>query len=764
MRTTRGILVVEPTQQQTERGQHRARELSLERQRPPRDVPGYQIRRFLGSGAYGEVWVAVDENTGRQVAIKFYLHRGGLDWSLLSREVDTLVRLSADRYVVQLLEVGWESSPPFYVMEFIESGSLEDLLQTGGPLPVEDATKIFREIAVALGNAHAKGVLHCDLKPANVLLDGDRRPRLADFGQSRLSHEQSPALGTLFYMAPEQADLKALPDARWDVYALGAVFYAMLTGNPPHRGEEARKKIDSGDDLEDRLARYRAFLSKAPAAAESSRLPPLDSGLRGVLARCLAVDPERRFASVQSVVDALEERDEAIARWPLMILGLVGPALLLSIITLFGWWINHEAVHQADQALVDRALEANQFASQFVAETAANRLESYLQQAEEVAADPLVRETLAAAVTDPEVAPLLARLAEIPSDHLAAVPERQTFLDHPLRLRIQKLLQGYMFDSERPAVDSWFVTDKFGTQVASVFREGEPERSPIGRNFAWRTYFHGGRRDLEVGQPHSLEGRLAADRIQDASRRSREPRLSAVFNSTANGVWKVAISAPVYEDPVRREGFLGVLALTVELGDFVDFKSRDGQFPVLVDNRPGEFRGVILAHPLFDRWLAEQKRLPANLSHEDYRIRFDAWENGKARYIDPLGAFQGEPDKVWLAARSEVQVRRGPLDSAGRPKSVATGLVVVMQEDYDAAIEPVHELGWGMYRLSLIAVGLVVAVITGLWYWVLRSAGTSTLASTRAGDGDTDRQRPSTTLATLPQATRGSTAVTEDAG
>ena len=102
---------------------------------PADAVPGYEPRRFLGAGAYGEVWVAVDRNTGRQVAIKFYAHQGGLDWSILSREVEKLAFLSADRYVVQLLDVGWEADPPYYVMEYVEQGSLEDLLSARGGFP-----------------------------------------------------------------------------------------------------------------------------------------------------------------------------------------------------------------------------------------------------------------------------------------------------------------------------------------------------------------------------------------------------------------------------------------------------------------------------------------------------------------------------------------------------------------------------------------------------------------------------------------------------
>jgi len=127
------------TQLQGDEESRRAQELSRRSAHPPAELPGYDPVRFLGAGAYGEVWVAIDRNTGRHVAIKFYAHRGGLDWSLLSREVEKLVLLSADRYVVQLLEVGWNAEPPYYVMEYIEQGSLDDHLRREGTLAVPEA-------------------------------------------------------------------------------------------------------------------------------------------------------------------------------------------------------------------------------------------------------------------------------------------------------------------------------------------------------------------------------------------------------------------------------------------------------------------------------------------------------------------------------------------------------------------------------------------------------------------------------------------------
>ena len=180
--------------------QDKAKQLSLEPTKPPAQLGGYRITDFVGSGAYGEVWAGINTNTGKQVAIKFYTRRSASDVVQLAQEVEKLVVLSTDRYVVQLLDVGWDSSPPYYVMDYFEHGSLEDRLLSQGTLPVADAVDMFEEIATGLMHLHGKGVFHCDIKPGNILLDQDAKPRLADFGQSRLSSDSAAALGTLYYI------------------------------------------------------------------------------------------------------------------------------------------------------------------------------------------------------------------------------------------------------------------------------------------------------------------------------------------------------------------------------------------------------------------------------------------------------------------------------------------------------------------------------------------------------------------------------------
>ena len=145
------------TEQQTLGELQAAEELSLRSTTPPATPPGYRLERFLGAGTFGQVWYGRNLNTGRPVAVKFYLHRGGVNWSLLAREVKNLVQLSADRSVVQVLDVGWDAEPPYYVMEYLPSGSLEDLLVARGRLSVEEAVQMFRKICVGLNHSMVKG-------------------------------------------------------------------------------------------------------------------------------------------------------------------------------------------------------------------------------------------------------------------------------------------------------------------------------------------------------------------------------------------------------------------------------------------------------------------------------------------------------------------------------------------------------------------------------------------------------------------------------
>lgn len=683
----------------------RALDMSVKRDHPPTQVPGYEAERFLGVGAYGEVWVATERNTGRRVAIKFYAHRGGLDWSLLSREVEKLAFLFADRYVVQLLGVGWDADPPYYIMEYLEKGSLADRIAQG-PVPVDEAVFLFRDVATGLVHAHGKGVLHCDLKPANVLLDQDGKPRLADFGQSRLSHEQTPALGTMFYMAPEQADLNAMPDARWDVYALGALLYCMLTGGPPHRAGKTVDEFERTPDLTSRLIRYRQTIEQSPLPMAHRKRRGVDKSLAAIVDRCLAPDPEKRFANVQAVLDALDQRAARLARRPMMVLGAIGPALLLAVVSWFAWQGFHGAVQKSNEALTKRALDANHFAAQFVARTAANGLERRFLDVEEVASSGQFRKRLAEALAKPELHELLVRLSDPKRSTADLEPVRKQFAEQPDRQALQREFDAIISPLRSGAV-SWFFCDANGVSTVRV-----PVGSTLGRNFAWRNYFCGGSRDMpETWRPAPDE-------------HVRATTLSDVFFSKATSHWTVAISAPVFDDSPEKK-FLGVVAMTIEVGGFVELRTGGNQFAVLVDNREGSHKGVVLQHPLFDKLLTLTASAPKppigqsklterqrKLLERSDRLRIGAADlpdipERQENYRDPLAK---DPDGAdykgqWLACMESVNVRDRD-----------TGWIVIVQEAYDSAIgATLDKLTRGLIRSGLIALGLITLVMAGLW-------------------------------------------------
>jgi serine/threonine protein kinase len=712
----------DPTELQNEGDRQFAQRMSVERTSPPTIVTGYEIQRFLGAGAYGEVWVGVDQNTGRKVAIKFFTGRHRIDVASLSREVEKLVFLSADRYVVQLLDVGWDSTPPYYVMDYIERGSLDDFLSNHGSLNAHDALELFREIAIGLSHLHNRGVLHCDLKPANILLDEDRKPRLADFGQARLATEQNPALGTLFFMAPEQADLQAVPDTRWDVYGLGAIMYCMLVGSPPYRNKLALSEVESGDSLEERLERYRRVINQAERPSEHRRIPNVDRGLAELIDRCLALNPRDRFESVQSVLVAIEQLEESRSRQSLRMLGLVGPMALLIVMMLFSWGLYQNSVVRTDEALKLKSQESNSWAAQFAARSAAERINMFFDTVSRLARDETFLQTFEQLIEDQKELKEVTDILNQPSNNGSQAPKvvaaRQAYIELQQRQALQDWIDELLLRTDLPEVASWFVCDAQGLQVASAFTAKEAQ-STVGKNYSYRTYFTGGPDDLVT-----YRDRLATYDVPDVDQRRKhieDAHLSAAFASQATGTWKIAFSVPVY----RTGEFLGILAATVDMGNFVEFSNESGHFVMLVDGRPGRNQGAILEHPLFDQLRSQGQLLPEDL--RQVRIAADILSAERSEIQDPFALtsvqFVGDTSdqRTWLAARSPVQRRVDPTNRKEELNRTSTGLWVFALEDADPILQPVRELSREIARLGMLAMGFGLCIILGMWWMTIRS-------------------------------------------
>jgi hypothetical protein len=535
-------------------------------------------------------------------------------------------------------------------------------------------------------------------------------------------------------MAPEQADLDAVPDARWDVYALGALLYCMLTGEAPYRSGETATDLQSAADLGDRLARYRKLIASAGRPAEHRRVPGMDRALAEIIDRCLAVAPDDRFPSVQGVLDALQARDQARARRPLVMLGFVGPVLLLLIVALFGWRGYHRAVNGSETHLIDRVKKSNEFAAKFVAEVVARKLDQYRREVERVARDPQLCELLLAATQDEQLTSLLAEMNrlelllakaeslesdEVAPDARPATPrEKQQyqqalaeFVGRPELRPLRRFMADLIDNPKTPQAASWFVTNRSGNFLVSAFRTA-PEQNPDGWNYSWRSYFHGGADDL--------------NHWQRTDQPLSETHLSAEFQSEASRTWKVAISTPVQHDGAT----IGVLTLTIELGNFMRFPSvSDSHFAVLVDARQGRNQGVILEHPLYVEILARTGALPPHFS--DYRVDVHQWPGETLYpYEDPLGRDEQGSDynRKWIAAKADVQ-RMENGNGNGQEEFQNTGWVVLLQEDYLSAAKPVYLLGSRLVRDGLIALAIVLSIIALLWYLVIRSLRQPTRAA-----------------------------------
>src|SRR6266516_3039847 len=207
----------------------------------------YLVKAFLGEGGSKCVYLTHDTRLERDVAVAV-IRTEGLDEARLARvrrEAQAMARLGDHPHIVSIHDVGDEGGHPYIVSQYMAGGSLDDLLRRAEThqLPIAEVLRIAGQICQALEHAHTQGIVHRDLKPSNVWLTRDGTAKLGDFGlavaldRSRLTVE-GIMVGTVAYMPPEQA-LGRAPDARSDLYSLGAMLYEMVTGRPPFLGDDA---------------------------------------------------------------------------------------------------------------------------------------------------------------------------------------------------------------------------------------------------------------------------------------------------------------------------------------------------------------------------------------------------------------------------------------------------------------------------------------------------------------------------------------------
>ena len=290
----------------------------------------YEILSPLGAGGMGEVYRAKDAKLGRDVAIKVLPGSLSADPERLARfEREARVLASLNHpHIAAIYGMEESTAVKALVLELVEGQTLQDRIEAG-PIPIEEATPIARQIAEALETAHEKGIVHRDLKPANVKLDREGSVKVLDFGLAKaldplastsspdISHSPTMSLGTqagvilgtAAYMSPEQARGKAL-DKRADIWAFGVVLYEMLTG----------RRLFDGETVSDTLAavlRHEISFDALP--------PATPTAVRALLARCLERDPKNRLRDIGEARIALDGAGRA-GTDPAAALPAAGPA------------------------------------------------------------------------------------------------------------------------------------------------------------------------------------------------------------------------------------------------------------------------------------------------------------------------------------------------------------------------------------------------------------------------------------------------------
>ncbi len=257
----------------------------------------YKILEPIGTGGSSQVYTAHDLTLGRQVAMKILDDRAAAQDDLrrlFTKEGKALAQLTHPN-VVAVYDVGEVDGRPFIVMEHVEGISLKQRIERTGALPLADVVRIGIQIAQGLEFTHSRGIIHADLKPSNILLDLEDRPKICDFGIARTPQEdaETPQLfATALYVSPERVEGKRASVAS-DIYGLGLVLYEMLVGKPPFTSANAAVLL-------------RDHVVRQPVPPSHLR-PSLPKEVDSIILRALAKDPSLRWKRASDLAVALEK-------------------------------------------------------------------------------------------------------------------------------------------------------------------------------------------------------------------------------------------------------------------------------------------------------------------------------------------------------------------------------------------------------------------------------------------------------------------------
>ncbi|MFO0876736.1 MAG: serine/threonine protein kinase [Gemmataceae bacterium] len=632
---------------------------------------GYDILTLIGRGSFGRVYRARELATGKLVAIKFILQSPGPRWQALLEEVRQHARLDAVRGIVDLKHVEAEADPPYFVMAHADRGSLADRLARERPLPLPEALDLFEQAVEALAYVHAKGLCHCDLKPGNILLDARGKVLLADFGQMQTEGCGASCLGTLFYMPPDQADLRPQPpDPSWDVYALGAVLYVMLTGEQPRFNEEIAHELTNNPDIRGRLERYREWVAIAPMPSAHHHTPGIDTDLIVIIDRCLQLHPRQRYAEAGELLVALQQRRQRRRRRPLVLFALVASLFALFITAFTESRANQEAIDTYETDLTRQLLDSNTASASLIARAIHEQMRQRIASVTSSVTPELARALKAR--DRPAMEAMLRRMMTTGEGRVSPRFAEATVTNERGQLQAMVRLERVEHDDR--------------TTLALRAIDPATIRTPF-TQFSWRDWFSGqGDRHDQTRQQHPP---ISRTHVSDPYASALDP----------DGLF-VSISVPIRATASDSDPVLGVMEAAILMKEMSRWIreaqiSRSGSV-VVFDNR---HHCVIHtgAEVLPRRGEPSQKALRTKEEQEQFSSLMGSLEHFRDPLVgrDHLGGY--------------VRIRDGVLN-----------WVVLVEHDREQIGAPIQALrkrlgniGWQSYIVVMLLVG-------GLWVWLFR--------------------------------------------